>query len=95
MIKRIKTYQDLPLEEGKTYATKMSTGEKFMLKKIIWREFKSGTDVTRKIIGLEGIWMDHPGARLCPIGLDRIIPDKVEIGEVEVCSYCNTLINSK
>jgi len=88
MLKRIKTYQDLPFEEGKTYATKLSTGEKFTLKRIIWRVYGIGENQTRKMLSFEGTWENHPKAGVCPLAIERLIPDRVESGEIEVCEHC-------
>jgi hypothetical protein len=82
-IKKIKKFLDLPFEEGKTYSTKFQTGEKFLLKKII----KSTNNL--KIIRFEGIYEFAPHLGECPLNPDRLIPDKIADGEIEVCSKCN------
>lgn len=84
MIKKVKTYRDLPLEEGKIYKTKLSTGENFLIKKIIFKEYGEN----RVPVGLEGIWENHPNAGICPLPLERLIPEREETGEIEVCSNC-------
>jgi hypothetical protein len=75
-----KTYEDLPFEEGKTYKTKFSTGWEFTVKKIR----KKGD----KITGLEGIYSNSPDLGLCPLDPGRLIPERKEVGEIEVCGKC-------
>lgn len=84
MKKNIKSFKDLPFEEGKTYQTKFQTGEKFLISKII----KSGD----KIIRFEGIYETAPHLGPCPLNADRLIPDKVEDIEICVCDKCGTPI---
>ena len=91
MKKTITKYQDLPFEDGKVYVSKMSTGEKFEIRKIIRRASKTET----KIIGFEGIWLGHPGAGICSLGPDRLIPDRIAVGEIEVCSHCGEPLNAE
>lgn len=81
MIKKIKTYKDLPFEVGKTYQTKMSVDWTFLVKEI---EYKK--DVVSK---LKGIWSNSPDLGICEVyRIERIIPDKVVDGEMEVCGNC-------
>jgi len=80
MIEIVPTYNDLPIEVGKTYRTKFQTGEMFTVTKIIE---KSG-----KILWFEGIYADHVYIGVCPIGNERLIPETVLSGERNVCSKC-------
>lgn len=84
MKKTIKKYLDLPFEEGKTYSTKMGTGEKFTIHKIIM--------VRDQIIRLDGVYENSPHLKNCPLPPDRLIPDRVEDGTVEVCDKCGSKI---
>lgn len=83
----MKIYKDLPFEEGKTYQTKFATGEKFLLKKIIWTKGKKP-----KIYGFEGIYENSSHLGICPLGENRLIVDKVEIEDFEVCDKCKQKI---
>lgn len=84
MKKTIKSFMELPFEEGKTYPTKFQTGEKFLLKKIITNK--------GKIIGFEGIYESAPHLGICPLNADRLIPDKVVDVDICVCDKCGTPI---
>ena len=81
-VKKFKVYNDLELEEGKTYKTKFSTGEFFQIVKIV--------RLKESIIGLQGIYLSHPHLGLCPLSKDRVIPERVLTGEIEVCDTCGT-----
>ena len=85
-IKKIIKYKELPFEIGKTYTTKFATGERFLLTKI-------KTNATGRIFGFDGIYEKCPHLGECPLGPDRLIPDRVEDGFIDVCDCCNTPIN--
>lgn len=89
MIKEIKKYKDLPFEEGKVYKTKFQTGEMFKITKINKRFFKSVNHSAEIIIGFEGIYLSHSHIGVCPLAVDRLIPEKVEDGTINVCEHCN------
>ncbi len=92
MIKEIVKYKDLPFEEGKTYKTRFQTGELFQITKIKKIFFKSVNHTAEKIIGFDGIYLSHPHIGICPLAVDRLIPDRVEDGTEQVCSHCGKLI---
>lgn len=91
-VKRIKQHKDLPFEEGKTYTTKFQTGERFLLNKIIWKEIKIEGEMIKRMILFEGIYENSPDLGQCRLNIDRLIPERVESGEIDVCDYCNTPI---
>ena len=82
MKKTITTYQELPIEIGKTYKTKFSTGEEFTVEKIIKM---LGSE---KILYFEGLYKSSLHLGTCPIGVDRLIPERIPAGTMEVCSNC-------
>ena len=82
-VKVIPKFRELPFEIGKTYTTKFQTGEKFLLTKI-----RYNTKGDR--IGFDGIYESCSYMGECPLGPDRLIPDKIEDGTIEVCDCCNT-----
>ena len=82
MKKTITVYEEPPIEVGKTYKTKFSTGEKFTVEKIV-RTLGSG-----KILYFEGLYESSLHLGTCPIGADRLIPEKVVVDTMEVCSNC-------
>ena len=84
----IPKYSDLPFEEGKRYTTKFATGEKFLLKKVIWGKVKIKGEIVDRILNFEGIYEDYQHLGICPLGGDRLIADKKYEGEVEVCHKC-------
>ncbi len=84
-IKKIPKFKELPFESGKIYTTKFTTGEKFFLSKIIYNK-KGG------IIGFEGIYEKYSHLGNCPLNPDRLIPDKIEDGFIEVCDCCGNPI---
>ena len=77
-----KTFKDLPFEEEQTYQTKFQTGEKFLIKEIVWNNQKT------KIITFKGIFEDHPHSGICPLNADRLVPDQIEDIEILVCNKC-------
>ena len=85
-MKTIKTYIDLPLEEGKTYKTKFQTGDTFTVVKI----FKDKK--TSEIYRVEGIYENAKHLGICPLDVNRILPDKVEGPSETVCEHCNNKI---
>ncbi len=80
MKKIIKNYISLPLEEGKTYQTKFCTLENFTITKIKY--------IKNKAISVEGIYENAPHLGICPLAVERLIPEKIESDQVEVCSNC-------
>lgn len=92
MLKEIKKFRDLPFEEGKTYRTKFQTGEMFMITKINKRYFKSVNYESEIITGFEGIYLSHPHIGVCPLAVDRLIPEKIEDGVEQVCGHCGKLV---
>lgn len=75
--KAIKVTKDLPLEEGKEYKTKFQTGDAVIISKIE----KNSCYV---------IYKNKPHLGLCPLSLERIIPETIEIDDfIEVCPNCN------
>lgn len=81
MKKKIKTYKDLPFEEGKVYRTKFQTGERFLIKEIIKNK--------DKIIGFKGIYESTPQLGVCPLNSDRLVAERIEGEDLEVCNKCN------
>lgn len=82
----IKTYKDIPFEEGKTYKTKFATGEYFMINSI------KHAKVTQQAIEIKGIYLNNTYLGDCTISPERLIPERKEIGEHRVCSKCKTVI---
>lgn len=78
-------FEDLPLEEGKTYPLKMTAGGDFTITGI--DRNKDGVPVH-----LWGIYGDSPHLGICPLGVSRVKPERVFIGEVSVCGNCKTEI---
>lgn len=94
-IKKVKKIFEHPFEEGKTYKTKMSTGESFLLTKII-KNVKGNT------IRFDGIYENNKELGVCPLSPERLIPETYLTGEeFEACSNCgeplieNNNINKK
>lgn len=86
-IKKIKIYEDLPIEE-KLYDTKFATKWTFDVKKIIVDK-KTG-----KQLSVQGLYSNNP-EQICPLDIGRLIADKKEIGEKDVCAKCNHPIDEK
>lgn len=86
MIKKIKTFKEVPYIEDKVYKTKFQTGDMFQLKKVV--QNKDG-----KIIRFDGIYVKSPHLGICPIGADRLVNDTIEVSEIEVCSKCGEPIH--
>ncbi len=82
---KVPKYENLPFEEGKTYQTAFQTKDRYIIKKIIWRVEQK---VTKKIVGFEGIYEKYPHLGTCPLPVDRLIPEKKFVGEIEVCEKC-------
>lgn len=85
MIIKIKKYKELPFEVGKIYQTKFATGERFTITNIVKKS-------DGKILWFEGVYEKHPQCGICPLNSDRLIADKVEDGEIEICSKCGESI---
>lgn len=88
MLKTVKTYKDCPFEEGKIYQTRFATTDTFLLKEIIWKEFKLEGVTQKRMILFKGIFQEHKHLGICPLNVDRLIPETVESGEIEVCGKC-------
>ena len=73
MIKKVKIFEDLPIEEGKTYITRFATGDLFFVKKVI--------KVKDRIIRYDGIYHKCSHLGICPLAVDRLIPEKILVGE--------------
>jgi hypothetical protein len=58
-IKRIKIFEDLPIEEGKTYKTRFATGDLFLVKTVV--KAKKNVDgkvvLSDKIIRFDGLYV--------------------------------------
>jgi len=80
--KKIKITRDLPFEEGKTYMTKFATHEMFTVSKV-------------NAHTVDGIYEKAPHLGVCPLSIDRLIADKEDIGEKEVCDCCSQPLDQK
>lgn len=81
-----KELRDLPLEEGKTYKTKMATGWSFTVTQIV-KDSKG--NVVRVMGTYEG------DTSICPIGEDRLIHDRELTGIIfEKCDNCGHLLKT-
>jgi hypothetical protein len=89
-IRKIKVMEDLPFEVGKTYMTKMQTKEMFTITKINV-DVKTGKQKDQ----IEGIYPTRPDLGTCPFRLERLISDKKEVGEKEVCDCCSQPLEEK
>jgi hypothetical protein len=81
MIKKLQQFQDLPIEEGKTYTTRFATGDKFLVKKVIMLKDKP--------VRFEGIYLGSEHIGICPLAIDRLIPEKIQIDDIYVCDSCS------
>lgn len=88
MKKTIPTKIDLPFEEGKTYLTKFQTGDKFLLKKINWKEFKENGVMVKKMILFNGVYENLLHLGLCSLTIDRLYPENKDGDEIEICGKC-------
>lgn len=84
-IKKIKEFKDLPFEVDKTYITKFQTKEMFLIKEIT-------IDKNNKQTGIKGIYKNSKHLGICSLSIERLIPLKEEIGEIEICDKCLTKI---
>lgn len=82
MKKTIKIYKDLPLEVNKTYKTKFQTGESFLIKEI--------PNPLR--YNVYGIYEQQPHLGIVTIAIDRLIPERIEDGTMDICDKCNELL---
>lgn len=89
---KIKIFKELPFVEGKTYTTKFQTGEKFLLKEIVWKISKLDGKRLQMLL-FKGIYEKNPEIGICPLGIDRLIPDQEYVGTEEICSKCKTPLN--
>lgn len=92
MKKTIQTKIDLPFEEGKTYLTKFQTGEKVLLNKINWREFKEEGVMVKKMVSFKVTYETRPHLGVCPLSIDRLYTDTTEGENIDVCSKCGEKI---
>lgn len=79
-------YKELPFEIDKVYETKIKMFGKVTLKRI-------DTDKKGNIIGFGVIIEKYEHLGICPLGPDRLIADKIEDGEISVCSNCGEPIS--
>jgi len=90
MIKKKEIIEEVPIEVGKTYQTKICASWFFTVTRIIQetRTFK-GKTLLGAIKGFEGIYVESPHLGVCPIGPDRLIQEKIKLsGTIDVCSNC-------
>jgi len=81
----IPKFKSLPFEEGKTYITKFATGDKFKVVEIIIGK----TGISKgKIIGFNGIYETAQHLGLCPLSADRLYPETIPDGTVDICKEC-------
>ena len=83
MLKKVKIFKDLPIEEGKTYKTRFATGDMFLVKKVIKNPNKSLKP--EQIIRVDGIYWNAKEIGICPLAADRLIPERIMIGEKIIC----------
>ncbi len=89
MIKKTTKLRDLPFIEGKIYPTKFATGEMFLIKEIIWIDSKVNNASIKKMHQFKGVYQNSPHLGVCPLSIDRLIPETEFDCEIEVCSKCN------
>lgn len=77
-------YKELPPEEGKVYATKFQTGEKFKVEKVI----KKVINNIEKIIRVDGYYVGREHIGLCPLPHERLNCGQVADETITVCSEC-------
>jgi hypothetical protein len=90
MIETIPITKALPFEIDKVYQTKFATKATFLLKEIVWRPSKK--DEEPKIFEFRGLYIGKEHIGICPLGPDRLIPETIIEGTVQVCSKCGTKI---
>ena len=78
MIKKVKIFEDLPIEEGKTYKTRFATGDLFLVQKV--KKIKFYGNIPDKVISFEGLYVGREDIGVCPLAIDRLIPEKKLIG---------------
>lgn len=83
MIKRIPIFEDLPIEEGKIYKTRFATGDLFLVEKII--KVKTYSNLPEKIIRFDGLYVGKEHIGICPLAVDRLIPEHKLVGSKIVC----------
>jgi hypothetical protein len=94
MIKKNDIFEEVPVEVGKTYQTKICASWFFTVTKIIQekRVYKGKTSYGA-IKGFEGIYVGSEHLGVCPIGPDRLIQEKIKSGgTIDVCSNCGAEI---
>lgn len=89
MKKTVPIYEEIPLEVGKTYQTRMATNDMFTITEIRYKETKND----KVIVSIMGIYKNAPHLGPCPINPGRLIPERFESGTREVCDCCGTPIN--
>jgi len=78
-------YKNLPFVVDRIYKTKFQTGEIVLLKEI-------RTNNKGEIIGLGVIYDNTKHLGICPLSVDRLIPDQVLDCEITVCDNCGEII---
>ena len=71
----------------KTFKTKFATGEKFTITTI--RTNRIGV-----IVDLRGVFEFAPHLGECPLSPERLIPEKIETGFIEVCDKCGNPVEN-
>lgn len=91
MSNKRQTYKDKPVEVGKTYRTKMQTGETFTVSRIDWKKAPApdGKGVVDSDVPtmFHGTYSTYPDT-VCPIHVDRLIPERDVTGYELVCGKC-------
>lgn len=87
-LKKVKKRINLPIEVDKTYITKMSTADKFLVKRIT--NNKDG-----KPVQVHGIYEKYPHLGECPLNVERLIAETVDGEVAEVCPHCGEEITYK
>lgn len=82
MKKTITNKIELELQEGKTYKTKLATGEKFTIHKI-------EKNIKGIIMRVLGVYENSPHLLNCPLDPERLIKETTFIEEkIEACKLC-------
>lgn len=90
MIKKKEIIEEVPVEVGKTYQTKICASWFFTVTRIIQeKRIIKGKEFLGAVKGFEGIYIESPHLGVCPVGPDRLIQDKINSGKtIDVCSKC-------
>ncbi len=86
----IKKYKTSPFKENQAYTTRFATQERFIIKEIVYSEKKISGVVVKKMIGFKGIYVNNRELGICPLPVDRLIPeiDRRTEYEIKVCDNC-------